>query len=279
MKIYNNNDARAVESYQNESRFCWLKNENIVNFHGYGTKVVDSSSDRVTNASFILMELAFYGDFSDLIKIHHIFSDEKLVRTYFHQLVSAIEYLHSVGVAHLDLKTDNILLCENFKLKICDFDRSYHDKDRKIKSRGTCNYRAPEIRYGGLKNVYAPDIYSMGIILFLLKFGRLPFIEDKNIEGISLEELLNKGDLIDFFTAHRDLKTFEDVDEDFAKLFWSMTRPNYTQRATIKQIKQNAWYKEEVYTQEELESIMNGKLKYFRNADDESEMQRKQQFI
>lgn len=95
MKVFDNNNSRSVESYKNESRFCHLQNENIVQFSGYGNRINDPESDKYIDASYILMELAFYGDFSDIIKIHHILRDVKLVRTYFHQLIQGIEYLHS----------------------------------------------------------------------------------------------------------------------------------------------------------------------------------------
>lgn len=49
---------------------------------------------------------------------------EKIVRTYFHQLVDALEYLHKSGIAHLDLKPENIALGDKFMLKIMDFELS-----------------------------------------------------------------------------------------------------------------------------------------------------------
>jgi len=69
-----------------------------------------------------------------------------LARTYFKQLVESLEYLHSHGVSHLDLKPENILIGEKFKLKLCDFDQAYYKADRKVMSRGTIHYRAPELK-------------------------------------------------------------------------------------------------------------------------------------
>jgi len=52
--------------------------------------------------------------------------------------------MHDEGVAHLDIKPDNILLGEGFEAKICDFDGSYMKGDKMVLGRGTKNTRAPE---------------------------------------------------------------------------------------------------------------------------------------
>ncbi|RZJ37213.1 MAG: hypothetical protein EOO18_06165 [Chryseobacterium sp.] len=49
-----------------------------------------------------------------------LLSHEMIIRTYFHQLIEGIEYIHSQGVAHLDLKLENIMLGDSFELKIID---------------------------------------------------------------------------------------------------------------------------------------------------------------
>lgn len=71
------------------------------------------------------MEYAPNKDFFDALMEIKVKFDDTLVRTYFHQLVSGVEYLHSHGIAHLDLKLENLMLGENFELKIIDFDLSY----------------------------------------------------------------------------------------------------------------------------------------------------------
>jgi serine/threonine protein kinase len=70
---------------------------------------------------------------------------EKLAKSLFHQLLDDVEFLHNkVGVAHLDLKLENILVAENFQLKLCDFGFYEELKSRVCKNRGTHGYRAPE---------------------------------------------------------------------------------------------------------------------------------------
>jgi len=59
--------------------------------------------------------------------------------------MSGLDYIHSKGIAHLDLKLDNLLIGSNYQLKIADFDLSYKVGDKRIVSDGSKHYRAPEI--------------------------------------------------------------------------------------------------------------------------------------
>ncbi len=63
----------------------------------------------------LLTEFAKNGDFFELVTGGYL-SGEVLVRTYFHQLIEGLEYIHSQGIAHLDLKLENLMLGEDFKL-------------------------------------------------------------------------------------------------------------------------------------------------------------------
>ncbi|KAI7750963.1 hypothetical protein M8C21_001170, partial [Ambrosia artemisiifolia] len=110
---------------------------------------------------------------------------EDLSRRYFQQLISAIGYCHSRGVYHRDLKPENLLLDENWNLKVTDFGLSAVTCDDQSDGMlhtmcGTPAYVAPEILakkgYDGAK----VDIWSCGIILYVLNAGFLPF-NDPNL--------------------------------------------------------------------------------------------------
>ncbi|XP_047322395.1 CBL-interacting serine/threonine-protein kinase 25-like [Impatiens glandulifera] len=111
-------------------------------------------------------------------------SEEK-ARKYFQQLISAIDYCHSRGVFHRDLKPENLLLDENEDLKISDFGLSAlpeqfrHDGLLHTQC-GTPAYVAPEVLrkkgYDGSK----ADIWSCGVVLYVLLAGFLPF-QDENL--------------------------------------------------------------------------------------------------
>ncbi|KAK9290307.1 hypothetical protein L1049_008474 [Liquidambar formosana] len=110
---------------------------------------------------------------------------EDLSRRYFQQLISAVGYCHSRGVFHRDLKPENLLLDENWDLKVSDFGLSAVTEQIRPDGLlhtlcGTPAYVAPEILakkgYDGAKI----DIWSCGIILYVLNAGYLPF-NDPNL--------------------------------------------------------------------------------------------------
>ncbi len=135
------------------------------------------------------MELAIC-DFFDIYD-HPLFNrDERLIRTYFCQLINGVKYLHSMSIYHLDLKFENILLGKDFRLKITDFDRAYIKGDKKMIGKGTECYRSPEIKSKSCQNFEAADIFSLGIILFGFLTGLMPYSseeEDEEMLNILLE--------------------------------------------------------------------------------------------
>lgn len=110
---------------------------------------------------------------------------EDVARKYFQQLISAVDYCHSRGVSHRDLKPENLLLDENEDLKISDFGLSALPEqlrnDGLLHTQcGTPAYVAPEVlRRKGYDGAKA-DIWSCGVILYVLLAGFLPF-QDENI--------------------------------------------------------------------------------------------------
>ncbi|MQM12724.1 hypothetical protein Taro_045642 [Colocasia esculenta] len=111
--------------------------------------------------------------------------DEDQARRYFQQLVSAVDFCHSRGVSHRDLKPENLLLDDAGDLKVSDFGLSalpeQQRKDGLLHTQcGTPAYVAPEvIRKRGYDGTQA-DLWSCGVILYVLLAGFLPF-QDENM--------------------------------------------------------------------------------------------------
>ncbi|KAK6147868.1 hypothetical protein DH2020_018780 [Rehmannia glutinosa] len=110
---------------------------------------------------------------------------EEIARKYFQQLISAVDFCHSRGVFHRDLKPENLLLDEDGNLKVSDFGLSALPEqlrnDGLLHTQcGTPAYVAPEVlRQKGYDGAKA-DIWSCGVILYVLLAGFLPF-QDENM--------------------------------------------------------------------------------------------------
>jgi Serine/threonine protein kinase len=143
LKIFPYDKGNISLDFLNEVRFMNLKHKNIIPMlHADPEFQLSPESPKV---STILLEYAVFGDFLTLLTSNKIPFEDKLARTYFHQLIEGLEYLHSQGIAHLDIKPENLLLGNDFELKIADFDLSYKIGDAGLRGKGSKSYMAPEV--------------------------------------------------------------------------------------------------------------------------------------
>jgi serine/threonine protein kinase len=104
-------------------------------------------------------------------------------RYFFKQMVNSIEYMSSMKVSHRDLKLENILVETDLSLKIADFGyASFQRTDFLTSYRGTFTYMAPEIKEGKPYIGQKVDLFSAGVILFILIRGIFPFKEARKEE-------------------------------------------------------------------------------------------------
>ncbi|WOL07889.1 CBL-interacting protein kinase 23-like isoform X1 [Canna indica] len=183
---------------------------------------------------YIVLEFVTGGELFDRIACNGRLKEDE-ARKYFQQLINAVDYCHSRGVFHRDLKPENLLLDANGVLKISDFGLSalpqqVHEDGKLYTTCGTPNYVAPEVvkdkGYDGAK----ADIWSCGVILFVLMAGYLPF-EDSNL--MSLYKKIFKAD----FSCPPWFST------SAKKLIQRILDPNPQTRITIQQIIENEWFK------------------------------------
>jgi 5'-AMP-activated protein kinase catalytic alpha subunit len=160
---------------------------------------------------------------------------EDAARKYFQQLMSAVDFCHSRGVYHRDLKPENLLLDENENLKVSDFGLSALPEQFKQDGLlhttcGTPAYVAPEIiakkGYDGAK----ADIWSCGVILFVLMAGYLPF-QDANL--MAMYRKIYKG----------EFKCPPWFPSSVVKFVSRLLDPNPRTRITIPRLMEVPWFR------------------------------------
>ncbi|KAL4654352.1 hypothetical protein ACB092_01G372100 [Castanea dentata] len=176
---------------------------------------------------------------------------EDMARVYFQQLISAIDFCHSRGVYHRDLKPENLLLDEEGNLKVTDFGLSAFTEHLKQDGLlhttcGTPAYVAPEVigkkGYDGAK----ADLWSCGVILYVLLAGFLPF-QDDNI--VAMYRKIYRG----------DFKCPPWFSSEARRLITKLLDPNPMTRITIAKIMDSSWFKKSapksILTKEEQEYL------------------------
>lgn len=108
-------------------------------------------------------------------------------RMFFRQIVSAVAYLHSLGYAHRDLKPENVLLDKDQNLKLIDFGLCARPEggiqSPLFTSCGSPTYAAPELVLGNQYLGPEVDVWAMGVLLYALLAGFLPF-DDQHIDSL-----------------------------------------------------------------------------------------------
>ncbi|XP_072011216.1 maternal embryonic leucine zipper kinase [Engystomops pustulosus] len=130
---------------------------------------------------FMALEYCPGGELFDYIIAKDRLTEEE-ARVFFRQIVSAVAYIHSQGYAHRDLKPENLLIDEDQNLKLIDFGLCAKPKGGMDYHLMTCcgspAYAAPELIQGKAYIGSEADIWSMGVLMYALMCGYLPFDDD-----------------------------------------------------------------------------------------------------
>ena len=130
---------------------------------------------------FMVLEYCPGGELFDYIVAKDRLSESE-ARFFFRQIISALAYIHSKGYAHRDLKPENLLLDDNQCLKLIDFGLCAKPRGGMEHLLTTCcgspAYAAPELICGRTYLGAEADLWSMGVLLYALLCGYLPFDDD-----------------------------------------------------------------------------------------------------
>lgn len=130
--------------------------------------------------SYLILEYVENGDLFTYVSQNGALTEEASVFV-FRQMMSAVQYCHAYNICHRDLKPENILLKADGQIKIADFGMAALHQGPRYHLQTSCgspHYAAPELLKARPYRGDKADIWSMGVILFVMLAGRLPFDED-----------------------------------------------------------------------------------------------------
>ncbi|EPZ32745.1 Protein kinase, catalytic domain-containing protein [Rozella allomycis CSF55] len=181
------------------------------------------------NEHYIVQEYASGGELFDYI-VQKSKLDERESRHLFRQIISAVDYCHQNSVIHRDLKPENLLLDEKGNIKIIDFGfgNTYHIDQLLHTFCGSPYYAAPEMIKGVSYTGPEVDIWSLGVILYAMLTGTLPF------DGKDLSQLYER-------IQSGKFKQPQENSAEARDLLQKMLNVNPFQRITMQGIKNHPW--------------------------------------
>ncbi|XP_076279798.1 serine/threonine-protein kinase MARK2-like isoform X6 [Lasioglossum baleicum] len=178
---------------------------------------------------YLVMEYASGGEVFDYLVLHGRMK-EKEARAKFRQIVSAVQYCHQKKIIHRDLKAENLLLDSEMNIKIADFGFSneFTPGNKLDTFCGSPPYAAPELFQGRKYDGPEVDVWSLGVILYTLVSGSLPF------DGSTLRELRER-----VLRGKYRIPFYMSTDcENLLKKFLVL---NPTKRASLETIMKDKW--------------------------------------
>lgn len=180
---------------------------------------------------FMVMEYAPGGELFDYIVAKDKLREDE-ARGFFRQIVSAVAYIHDRGYAHRDLKPENLLLDDDQNIKLIDFGLVAKPRGGMTDHLDTCcgspAYAAPELISGFPYHGNEVDLWSMGVLLYALLCGFLPFDDDNTFK---LYKLIQKG----------EYEVPEWLSPGSAKILSQLLQVNPKRRVTIKGLLNHEW--------------------------------------
>ncbi|KAM4771045.1 uncharacterized protein WCC33_002852 [Rhinophrynus dorsalis] len=190
------------------------------------------------NSYYMVMELCLGGDLMDRICDKKKL-EEREVRKYTRQILSAVEHLHHHGIVHRDLKIENFLLDENNNIKIVDFGLSNTIRFEGISQEllntqcGSPAYAAPELL---ANKKYGPkvDVWSIGVSMFAMLTGTLPF----TVEPFNIKQLHQK-------MVNGEISPIPpDISAGAVHFIHTLLEPDPAKRPTVKDAMDDKWLNE-----------------------------------
>eukprot|EP01098_Paradermamoeba_levis_P003127 TRINITY_DN1455_c0_g1_i1.p1 TRINITY_DN1455_c0_g1~~TRINITY_DN1455_c0_g1_i1.p1 ORF type:complete len:289 (+),score=55.59 TRINITY_DN1455_c0_g1_i1:281-1147(+) len=225
--------APSSPNLREKSFLSSLCHQNIITLH-------DSIEEE--NKIHLILEYASKGDLFDYIVSSGGRLKETEARTIFNQIVLGLEYLHQNHIIHKDIKLENIFLKEDNSIVIGDFGIAVHKHENftlnsnsnQKRLFGSIHYVAPEVlQKKNHQQLEKQDVWSLGVILFAMCCGHLPFDDDHSDTRIISRKIVNGEYKFPKFSLSPEYK-------DLVSKLLDVDPPT---RYSIKQIKDHPWTK------------------------------------
>ena len=188
---------------------------------------------------YIITEYCSGGDLLSYLTKRDFKLKEKRASNIIHQMATAVYYMHNFGVVHRDLKPENVLMVnsdENSDIRILDFGLSkiLGPYEKCTEPYGTLTFCAPEIIINEpyCKNV---DLWSLGIMTYLMVTGKLPFSSDKENE-IARQIVYDEPDFNEY-------KTWKNISQECIDFVKRLLEKDQNKRMNIKEVLEHKWIK------------------------------------
>mmetsp|Transcript_21543 Transcript_21543/g.54291 ORF Transcript_21543/g.54291 Transcript_21543/m.54291 type:complete len:358 (-) Transcript_21543:83-1156(-) len=202
-----------------------LSHENIL-------RLIDTYEDN--DNFYIITELVLGKELFEKIVDRGHYSEQDAARV-IRQVVEALDYMHKHDIVHRDLKPENLLTSgegEEETIKVADFGLSKNFDEAKLQTRvGSPSYVAPEV-LSGREYDQAVDMWSVGVIIYVLLCGFPPFYSD------NVPELFGKIMKVEF---DFDYEEWEDISDDAKNLIKKLLVKNPKKRLTAEEVLKHSW--------------------------------------
>jgi len=255
-----------------------INHTNIINLRDGNRGLIKKPDGRSKMADYIVLDYAENCELFDYLYFPKKGFGEKMARHLFKQLIEGIDACHKSGVAHRDLKTENLMMNGEWTLKIADFGYATLLAGKSgngilTTPLGTLSYAAPEILNKKPYVGSSADLFSCGVILFILVTGKLPF--GKAVVFDSYYKNFIRNEYESFWTIMAS--KIGTVSDEFKSIINSLLAYDPTQRPTVAELKKHDWMsmeyptKDEVVAEFEERKIIVTKLKALEQEEEEKQ--------
>ena len=259
------NFRKEVDSMKN------FKHENLINIIAANENgIYVDNCGKSHNIMYLGIELAENAELFDFISDPGRGFSEKMARILFKQMIYGLNSMHQLGVAHRDMKTENMFLDKDFNLKVGDFGFSKfmdisHNSGLLKTQLGTLGYQSPELVEGQPYNGIDNDIFACGVILFILVNAYPPFREAKKTDNWYRHIYSGKPEY--FWATHKKVK----ISDSLKNLITGML--SYKNRFTYNDIIQHEWFNGETESKEVYIADMKDRKVYVDNRRNQEKLE------